>query len=111
MVPLSQYKSYVQTLKPGYDVFEKTVGEDDKAGIVLNREKIILPFEYYRFEKHEHFTVPSKTHNLDELYDFNFKKILNNGIQKIHLIDNFIAADIKYPSLFVAEGNNNKKRL
>lgn len=111
MVPLPQFVSFVQTLKPGYDVFEKTVGDDDKSGVVLNREKTILPFEYYRFEKYEHFIVASKTHNLDEIYDFNFKKIPNKGIQKIDLVDNFIASDIKYPTLFVGENSNKKDAL
>lgn len=111
MVPLPQFVSYVQTLKPGYDVFEKTVGSKDKSGVMLNREKTILPFEYYRFEKHGQFIIASKTHNLDELYDFNFKKIPNKGIRKIHLVDEFIASDIKYPTLFEAEDVNKKKAL
>jgi len=111
MVPLPQFVSYVQTLKPGYDVFEKTVGNEDKSGVMLNREKTILPFEYYRFEKHGQFIIASKTHNLDELYDLNFKKIPNKGIRKIHLVDEFIASDIKYPTLFEAEDVNKKKAL
>lgn len=111
MVPLPQFVTFVQTLKPGYDVFEKTVGSEEKSGLVLNREKTILPFEYYRFEKHGQFIIASKTHNLDELYDLNFKKIPNKGIQKIHLVDEFIASDIKYPTLFEAEDVNKKKAL
>lgn len=111
MVALPQFVSFVQSLKQGYDVFEKTVGGDNKSGVMLNREKAILPFEYYRFEKHEKFIIASKSYNLDELYDFNFKKLPNKGIQKIHLIDNFIASDIKYPALFVAESSNKKKAL
>ncbi|RZK53310.1 MAG: WG repeat-containing protein, partial [Pedobacter sp.] len=111
MVPLPQFIGFEQSLKPGYDVFEKTVGEDNKYGVMLNREKTILPFEYYKFEKHDNFIVASKTHNLDELYDLNFKKIPNKGIQNIHLVDNFIASDIKYPTLFVGENSNRKQAL
>lgn len=48
---------------------------------------------------------------MDELYDLNFKKIPNKGIQKIHLVDEFIASDIKYPTLFEAEDVNKKKAL
>jgi len=111
MVPLPQYKSFVQSLKPGYDVFEKTVGEDNKCGVVLNREKTILPFEYYQIEKQEHFIIAKKTYNLDELYDLNFKKLPNKGIQNIHTVNNFIASDIKFPAIFVGEDSNKKKAL
>ncbi|MDQ8006013.1 MAG: WG repeat-containing protein [Pedobacter sp.] len=111
MVVLPQFVSFVQTLKPGYDVFEKTVGNDTKLGVVLNRGKTILPFEYYRFEKHEKFIVASKTHNLDEIYDLNLKKLPNKGIQKISTVDNFIATDIEFPAIFVAEDSNRKKAL
>ncbi|WP_097132778.1 WG repeat-containing protein [Pedobacter xixiisoli] len=111
MVPLPQYKNYIQSLKAGYDVFEKAVGDDGKLGVVLNRDKIILPFEYYRFEKHEKFIIASKTHNLDELYDLNFKKLPNKGIQKMNTVDNFIATDIKFPAVFVGEDSHHKKAL
>ncbi|MFN0254945.1 WG repeat-containing protein [Pedobacter ureilyticus] len=111
MVALPQYKNFVQSLKPGYDVFEKTVGEDDKYGVVLNRDKTILPFAYYQIEKHDNFIIASKTHNLDELYDLNFKKLPNKGIQNIRTVDNFIASDIKFPAIFVGEDINKKKAL
>jgi len=111
MVALPQYKSFVQNLKPGYDVFEKTVGDEDKYGVVLNREKIILPFEYYQIEKHEHFIIASKSLKLDEFYDLNFKKIPGKGIEKISTIDQFIASDIKFPEIFVGEDRNKKKAL
>lgn len=111
MVALPQYKNFVQSLKPGYDVFEKTIGEDDKCGVVLNREKTILPFEYYQIEKQEHFIIAKKTYNLDEIYDLNFKKLPNKGIQNIHTVNNFIASDIKFPAIFVGEDSNKKKAL
>lgn len=111
MVSLSQYKGFVQSLKSGYDVFEKTVGGEDKSGVMLNREKTIIPFEYHGFEKHEKFIIASKSHNLDDIYDLNFKKLPNKGIQKIHHVANFITSEIKYPPLFVAESSNKKKAL
>lgn len=100
----------MQTLKPGYDVFEKAVGDDYKYGVVLNREKVILPFEYYEFEKHEHFIIANKTMDLDEIYDLNLKKLPTKGIQEISAVDKFIGSDIKFPAIFVGEGSN-KKRL
>lgn len=111
MVALPQFVNFEQSLKPGYDVFEKKMGNENRFGVMLNREKIIIPFEYYRFEKHEHFIIAKKEYDLDELYDFNFKKISGKGIQEIHRIDNFIASDIKYPSVFEAKGSNKKKAL
>ena len=111
MVPLPQFVSFLQSLKPGYDVFEKTVGGEDKSGVMLNRDKTIIPFEYQGFEKHEKFIIASKSSNLDELYDFNFKKLPNKGIQKIRKVDNFIATDIKFPAIFVGEDSNKKKAL
>jgi len=110
MIALPQYKNFVQSIKPGYDVFEKSVGGDDKMGVVLNREKVIIPFDYYQFEKHDHFIIASKP-NLDELYDLNFKKIPNKGIQKINTIDKFISSTIKYPTIFAGENSNKKKAL
>lgn len=110
MVPLPQFISFEQSLKPGYDVFEKKIGSENKSGVMLNREKIIIPFEYYRFEKHEHFIIAKKD-DTDDLYDLNLKKISGKGIQEIDRIDNFIASDIKYPALFVAKGSNKKQAL
>ncbi|RZL12188.1 MAG: WG repeat-containing protein, partial [Pedobacter sp.] len=110
MVPLPQFVSFEQSLKPGYDVFEKKIGSENKSGVMLNREKIIIPFEYYRFEKHEHFIIAKKD-DTDDLYDLNLKKISGKGIQEIDRIDNFIASDIKYPALFVAKGSNKKQAL
>ena len=110
MVALPQYKNFVQSLKPGYDVFEKEVSGEDKSGVMLNREKIIIPFDYYSFEKHENFIVAKKDEK-DDLYDLNLKKILGKGFEEIDRIDNFIASDIKYPALFFAKGANKKKAL
>lgn len=105
------YKSYQQTLKPGYDVFEKTFGDDYKYGVVLNRTKVVLQFEYYGFEKHEAFIIANKDLDLDEIYDLNLKKLPSKGIQKIYRIDHHIASTIKYPSVFEAENNAHKKAL
>lgn len=110
MVPLTQFANFEQSLKPGYDAFEKKVNGENKSGVMLNREKIIIPFEYYRFEKHENFIVAKKD-DTDDLYDLNFKKILGKGIEEIDLIDSHIASDIKYPALFVAKGSNKKHAL
>lgn len=111
MVLLSQFVNFDQSLKPGYDVFEKNIGSENKYGVMLNREKVIIPFEYYSFEKHEQFIIARKKESIHDLYDLNFKKISGKGIQEIYLIDHFIASDIKYPTLFVAQGSNKKKAL
>lgn len=110
MVSLPQYKNYIKTLKTGFDVFEKTIGGEDKLGLVQNREKIILPFNYYQFEKYEHFIIASKP-DLDEVYDLNFKKLPDKGIQKINTVDKFISTDIKFPTIFVGENVDKKKAL
>lgn len=111
LVSLPQYKSFLATIKPGYDIFEKTIGDEDRVGVVLNRDKNILPFEYHTIEKHEQFIVASKSLHVDELYDLNFNRLPSNGIQQIAPIDNFIASNIKYPALFVAEDTHKKKAL
>ncbi|RZL31968.1 MAG: WG repeat-containing protein [Pedobacter sp.] len=83
MVPLSQFVNFDQSLKPGYDVFEKNIGSENKYGVMLNREKVIIPFEYYSFEKHEQFIIARKKESIHDLYDLNFKKISGKGIQEI----------------------------
>ncbi|WAC42550.1 WG repeat-containing protein [Pedobacter sp. SL55] len=110
MVALPQFVNFEQSLKLGYDVFEKKIGEENKSGVMLNREKIIIPFEYYGFEKHENFIIAKKD-DTDDIYDLNFKKILGKGIEEIDRIDSHIASDISYPSLFVAKGANKKNAL
>ena len=111
MVSLKQFQGFDQTLKPGYDVFEKTVGDRTAYGVVLNRGKVILPFEYSRFQKYDKFIIPHKHNGEDELYDLNLKKLPNKGIKQLTAIDEFIASDLKYPKLFVAEDGNKKKAL
>jgi hypothetical protein len=111
MVPLPQFQNYIQTLKPGYDVFEKSIGDESAIGVVLNRNKVILPFEYHRFDKYDTFFIGHKNTDVDEIYDLNFKRLPNSEIKRIQTINEFIASDIKYPLLFVAENDKKKKAL
>ena len=110
MVPLKQFVNFEQSFKPGYDAFEKKINGESKSGVMLNREKIVIPFEYYSFEKHENFIIAKKD-DTDDLYDLNFKKISGKGIEEIDIIDSHIASQIDYPALFVAKGSNKKKAL
>ncbi len=111
MVSLPQYQNYLQTLKPGYDVFEKSTGDEPAVGVVLNRNKVILPFDYHGFDKYDTFFIAHKNSDVDEMYDLNFKRLPNQGIKKIETINEFIASDTKYPLLFVAENDKRKKAL
>ena len=111
MVALPQYQNYLQTLKPGYDVFEKFGNDESAVGVVLNRTKVILPFEYHRFDKYGTLIIAHKNSDVDEMYDLNFKRLPNQGIKNIQTINEFIASDTKYPLLFVAEDDKRKKAL
>lgn len=111
MVALPQYQNYLQTLKPGYDVFEKSIEDAPAVGVVLNRTKVILPFEYHGFDKYGTFIIAHKNSDVDELYDLNFKRLPNHGIKSIQTINEFIASETKYPLLFVAEDDKRKKAL
>ncbi|MBE9601227.1 WG repeat-containing protein [Pedobacter sp. MC2016-24] len=111
MKALPQFQNYVQTIKPGYDVFEKTIGDESAVGVVLNRDKVVLPFAYHRFDKYGNFIIGHKNSDVDEIYDLNFKRIPGNEIKTIQTINEFIASDVKYPLLFVAENDQKKKAL
>jgi|GEM_PF-871043 len=111
MVSLPQFNNYIQTLKPGYDVFEKLAGDKSGLGVVLNRNKVVLPFNYYRIDKYETFIIAHKNSDGDDLYNLNLNKLPNKGIKSINVIDEFIASDIKYPELFVSENDKGKKAL
>ncbi|MCZ4245915.1 WG repeat-containing protein [Pedobacter punctiformis] len=111
MVSLPEYDNYIQTLKPGYDVFEKSSGDKSGLGVVLNRNKVILPFNYFRFDKYETFIIAHKNADGDDLYDLNLNKLASKEIKKIQAIDEFISSQIKYPQLFIAENDKGKKAL
>ncbi|WP_234994567.1 WG repeat-containing protein [Pedobacter caeni] len=111
LIALPQFENYNETLKPGYDVFEKSFGDESAAGVVLNRSKVVIPFEYHYFDKYDTFIIAHKNSDKDEIYDLNFKKLPNNEIKRLQTINEHIASDIKYPLLFVAENNKSKKAL
>lgn len=111
MVALPQFQSYMQTLKPGYEVFEKTTGDKSAVGVVFNRDKVVLPFEYHRFDKYDKFVIGHKNNDVDEIYDLNFKRLPDQGIKTIQNINEFISSDIKYPLLFIVENDKKKKAL
>lgn len=111
MIALPQFQNYRQTLKPGHDVFEKSAGDESAVGVVLNRTKVVLPFEYYRIDKFDTFIIAHANSETDEIYDLNFKRLHGKEIKKIQTINEFISSEIKYPLLFVAENDKSKKAL
>ncbi|MFB9078251.1 WG repeat-containing protein [Flavobacterium procerum] len=112
MVGLPAFKSYKSTIKPGYDIFDKTIGNEDVEGVVKNGTEIILPFEYFRITKYKNFIVADKGYDKKvDFFDVNFKEIQKKEIHKFHKVDDFIAADVIFPLLFVAENADGKKAL
>ena len=113
LVHLSEYSGFWETVKPGYDILEKKSGENLLYGLVKNQKEIIIPFEYSLIKNYGQFLVANNKQygKKVELFDENFKKIQKDEIQNLHLIDEFISTEIKFPQLFEVENPAHKKAL
>lgn len=110
IVHLSEFYDYHGTIKKGYDIFDKK--KYGNVGLVKDRKEIILPFEYFSITDYKKFILGNRSYDeAIDLFDMNFKKIQKNEIKKFYKVDEFIAADITFPSLFVAENADGKKAL
>lgn len=112
LVLLPGYSNYFETVKPGYDILEKNISETTLQGLVKNQKEIIIPFEYILIENYGKFLVAQKEYGKKlDIFDENFKKLQNDEIHRLHLVDNFISTTIPFPKLFTVENSANKKAL
>lgn len=110
MVPLSEFYDYHGTIKKGYDIFDKK--KYGEVGLVKDRKEVILPFEYFSITDYKKFILGKRSYDEKvDFFDTNVKKIQKNEIKRFNKIDEFIATDITFPSIFVAENDNGKKAL
>ncbi|EKT3964660.1 hypothetical protein AAIP55_002303 [Flavobacterium psychrophilum] len=116
LLQLSDYSRYIGQIKKGYDILEKekTIKGEKQymEGVVKNSKETVLPFIYSGFVMYSKFFVATKDYfEKVELFDYNFNKIPNNEIVRIHKIDYHISTPLIFPEIFEAENLQRKKAL